>query len=105
MQIQVNTDKNIDGNEGLVAQVEASIRDALSLFSAHITRVEVHLSDENGAKNGQQDKRCMIEARMEGRQPTAVTCEAATLDKAIEGAADKMKTMLQSTLGQLHARS
>lgn len=102
MQIQVNTDKNIEGHEELVAQVEATVTKSLSHFSAHVTRVEVHLSDENGDKNGRYDKRCMMEARLEGRQPTAVTCEAATLAQAVAGAADKLKSSLQSTLDQLH---
>ena len=85
-----------------MTQVEAVVTHALSHFSAHVTRVEVHLSDENGHKNGQHDKRCMMEARLEGRQPTAVTCEAATLAQAVAGAADKLKRSLQSTLDQLH---
>lgn len=101
MQIQVNTDKNIEGHEELVAQVEAAVTKALSHFSTHITRVEVHLSDENGDKSGQNDNRCMMEARLEGRQPTAVTCEAATLAQAVAGAADKLKSSLESTLGRL----
>ena len=101
MKIQVNTDKNIEGNEELVAEVEATVADSLSHFSAHITRVEVHLSDESGDKNGQNDKRCMMEARLEGRQPTAATCEAATLAQAVAGAADKLKSSLESTLGRL----
>ncbi len=104
MQIQVNTDKNIEGHEGLVAQVEATITRSLSHLSAHVTRVEVHLSDENGDKSGQNDKRCMLEARLMGRQPTAVTCEAATLAQAVAGAADRLKSSLQSTLDQLRER-
>lgn len=36
-----------------------------------ISRVEVHLSDEDGKKGGQNDKRCMMEARLDGRQPAA----------------------------------
>lgn len=102
MKIQVNTDKNIEGHEKLVAQVEATVAKSLSHVSAHVTRVEVHLSDENGDKNGQHDKRCMMEARLEGRQPTAVTCEAATVAQAVAGAADKLKSSLESTLGRLH---
>jgi len=101
MQIQVNTDKNIEGLEELAAQVRATVAQSLSHFSAHITRVEVHLSDENGDKNGQHDKRCMMEARFEGRQPAAVTCEAATVEQAVAGAADKLKSSLESTLGRL----
>lgn len=102
MKIQVNTDKNIEGHAELTSHVEATVAKSLSHFSDQITRVEVHLSDENGAKNGQHDKRCMMEARVEGRQPTAVTCEAATVAQAVAGAADKLKSSLESTLGRLH---
>jgi len=104
MQIQVNTDNHIEGREALAAEVEATVAKALSHFSAHVTRVEVHLSDENGAKHGQHDKRCMIEARVEGRRPTAVTCEAATLDQAVAGAADKLKSSLESMVNRPRAR-
>lgn len=103
MQIQVNTDNHIEGHERLVAHVQATVTQSLSHFSAHITRVEVHLSDENGDKNGQKDKRCMMEARIEGRQPTAVTCEAVSMVQAVAGATNKLKSSLQSTLDQLHA--
>jgi len=102
MQIQVNTDRNVEGREALAAQVEAMVTKSMSHFSGHVTRVEVHLSDENGDKHGQNDKRCMMEARVEGRQPTAVTCEAATLTQAVAGAADKLKSVLESTLDRLH---
>lgn len=102
MQIQVNTDKNIEGREELVAQVEAAVAKALSHVSTHVTRVEVHLSDENGDKGGHDDKRCMMEARLEGRPPTAVTCEAATVADAVAGAADKLKHSLERTLERLH---
>jgi len=104
MQIQVNTDHNIEGREALAAHVEATITKSLSHFSQHITRVEVHLSDENADKSGQHDKRCMIEVRLEGRQPTAVTCEAPTVHQAVAGAADKMKSSLHSTLEKLRAQ-
>ncbi len=102
MKIQLNTDVHIDGTEALAAQVDATVKQALERFSAHITRVEVHLSDENGGKSGQQDQRCMLEARLEGRQPVAVTEHAATLEQAVHGAAQKLARLLDSTLGRLH---
>lgn len=71
MKIQFNTDVHIHGTEALAAQVSASIEQALERFDEHITRVEVHLSDENAGKSGQHDQRCMLEARLEGRQPAA----------------------------------
>lgn len=102
MKIQLNTDVHIDGNEALAAQVSATVEQALDRFSEHITRVEVHLADENGGKNGQKDQRCMLEARLEGRQPVAVTEHAATLEQAVQGAAQKLAHLLDSTLGRLH---
>ncbi len=105
MHIQVNTDSNIEGNEQLAQQVEAAVKDALDRFSAQITRVEVHLSDENSdKKGGAEDKRCLLEARLAGLQPIAVSDEAATLDQAVEGAVEKLKRSLDSTLGRLDTR-
>jgi ribosome-associated translation inhibitor RaiA len=101
MQIQTNTDRNITGSEGLAAQAHAIAEGALARFSDQITRVEIHLSHENGAGGGAEDKRCMMEARLEGRQPIAVTHQAATVEQAMEGAADKLKRSIESTLGRL----
>jgi ribosome-associated translation inhibitor RaiA len=101
MQIQINTDHNIAGHEALAAQVRGVVENALSRFSDHITRVQVHLSDENGDKSGQNDKRCMMEARLEGHKPIAVTHEAATVNQAVDGAADKLARLIESTLGRL----
>lgn len=102
MQIQINTDHNIEGRETLADRVRGVVEGALSRLSDHITRVEVHLSDENSAKKGgNDDMRCMMEARLEGRQPIAVTHWAATLDQAVDGAADKLTRSIESTLGRL----
>jgi hypothetical protein len=70
-------------------------------FADQITRVEVHLSDENSQKGGDEDKRCLLEARLAGLQPMAVSHQAATLPQAIDGAATKLAKALESTLGRL----
>ena len=102
MQIQLNTDHNIEGHEALAAQVSSVVEIALSRFSEHITRVEVHLNDENSdKKGGNDDIRCLMEARFEGRQPIAVTHQAASLDQAVDGAVDKLTRLIESTLGRL----
>ena len=101
MQIQVNTDHNTDGRERVVDYVRGVVEGAMSHFGNHVTRVEVHLGDENGPKGGQDDKRCMMEARVEKRHPIAVTHHAATLDEAIAGAAGKLKRSLQHDLDRL----
>jgi ribosome-associated translation inhibitor RaiA len=102
MKIQINSDNHITGREALVEQAEATVTSALGHLAEQITRVEVHLSDENGEKTGVRDKRCMMEARLEGHQPIAVTDEADSLDEAIAGAADKLKRSLDHTLGRVH---
>ena len=104
MQIQINTDRNIAGREALAAQVSGVVENALSRSSDRITRVEVHLNDENSHKGGSDDKRCMMEARVTGHQPVAVTCFAATNSQAIDGAADKLRKALDRTLGRLSDR-
>jgi ribosome-associated translation inhibitor RaiA len=100
MQIQVNTDDNVEGREELARRVEAEVISALSRFSGHITRVEVHLSDENADKGGINDKRCLMEARPTGRKPLAVSHQGATLEEAFTGAAKKLQAALESTLGR-----
>ena len=100
MLVQINTDRNIEGSAALTTAVSGVVEAALDRFSSHVTRVEVHISDENAEKGGQRDHRCMMEARLEGRQPVAVTHAAATLDQAVSGAAGKLARMLESTLGR-----
>jgi hypothetical protein len=64
----------------------------------------VHLSEENGSKGGQNDKRCMLEARLEKKNPIAVTSQADTIEKSVSDALDKMKSALETTFGQLKNR-
>ena len=104
MKIQVNTDKNIGGDERLAEYVEDTLRGELDRFADQITRVEVHLSDENAHKSGQDDKRCMLEARVAGRKPTAVTHHAGTVAEAVGGAAEKLARALDRELAKLDAR-
>lgn len=99
MQIQVNTDKNIQG-EDLPERVRTIVSSALERFSGRVTRVEVHLSDENSHKAGSDDKRCLLEARLSGLQPIAVSHHAHALPQAIDGALDKLKRALESALGK-----
>jgi ribosomal subunit interface protein len=101
MQIEINTGHNIQVHEALAAQVSGIVESALSRFSDRITRVEVHLSDENSDKKvGHDAMRCVLEARLEGRQPIAVTHHATTLDEAVDGAADKLARLIEHTLGR-----
>ncbi|MES2309802.1 MAG: HPF/RaiA family ribosome-associated protein [Verrucomicrobiota bacterium] len=105
MKIQINTDHHIKAHEKTLHQAEDLVKNTLGHLSEHITRVEVHLSDENGKKAGDHDKRCLMEARLEKHQPIAVTQEAGTLDDALQGAAEKLKHALEHLLGRLSQHS
>lgn len=102
MIIQVNTDSNIEGNREVAQQVKTEVANSLERFKEKITRVEVHLSDENSDKKfGTEDMRCLLEARLAGRNPVSVSHQAATLEQAVHGAVEKLKRSLESTLGRL----
>ena len=101
MTIQFNTDSIVEVREEFRTPLINLISEELSRFSHQITRLEVHLSDEDGDKQGLNDKRCMIEARLSGMKPIAVTNHASTHEQALGGAVDKLKTSLDSILGRL----
>ena len=101
MKIQINTDNNIEGGDGLTQQTQVAVESALERFAHQITRVDVHLSDENSSHKGGTDKRCVMEARVEGMQPVAVTDQAENLEQAVNGAADKLEKLLDHELGRL----
>ena len=102
MQIQVNTDNNIEGSTQLTEMVEGVISNTLSRFGDRITRVEVYLSDQNSDKKiGDSDKRCVLEARLAGLQPISVREFGATIEQAIDGASEKLIHTLERHLGRL----
>lgn len=104
MKIQFNTDKNIEGHERLETFFTGELEKDLARFEDKITRVEVHLGDENsGEKGGLNDKRCMIEARPAKLQPVAVTAHADTIEKAFFLAAEKIKKTLTTTFEKQNA--
>lgn len=102
MQIQVNTDRNIQGSANLTSQVQAVVEGALGRFGDWITRVEVQLSDESGSsKSRDNDQRCVMEARPAGQQPISVSHQGATLDQALNGSVKKLERLLNDVKGRL----
>jgi ribosome-associated translation inhibitor RaiA len=102
--VHVNTDSSVEGSESLAAGVESTIASGLARFSGRLSRVEVHLTDQNRGKGGSDDKRCMIEARLEGLDPIAVTATAGTVAQAVDRAVGKLRRSLETTLGRLDDR-
>jgi len=101
MQVQFQTDNHIEGTEAMSQWVTTTLKSSLARFSGQITRVQAHVSDENGGKkNTEESIQCTLEVRLEGYQPLVLKHHGANLNQAIEGAADKMGRLIESTLGK-----
>lgn len=104
MQIQVHSDNHIEGSARLVEWVSASVTSKLERFDEELTRIVVHINDENGDKAGPHDKRCQMEARPKGQQPISVTHKAESVDLAVEGAIEKLNNALKNLYGKLRSK-
>lgn len=102
MQIQLNTDKNITGSPELLNHIQKVIDHELRHHAGSITRVEAHLNDTNSEKKGDDDKRCMLEARISGMKPLSVEHRANTLDLAVSGAASQLARLVDTTLSKVN---
>jgi ribosome-associated translation inhibitor RaiA len=100
MLIEVRTDGNINGGEQFSDRVEVELRTALHRYGDRIRRIDVHLSDAVGNKTSHDDKCCIIEARLDGREPIVVTHQESSLDQAIHDAVHKLKKSIDSALGK-----
>ena len=101
MEILINTDHNIDGHAEMIAYFKTEIQENFERFSEHLTRIEVKISDENGDKSTEKDKKCVLEARIKGMQPLVVTSHEDTIEKAVKDASIKMKKSLDTVMGRL----
>ncbi len=104
MQIQLNTDSHIQGNEAMETSVQNIVTQHLERFFPYLTRIEVHLSDANGSKGGGEDKHCAIEARISSGNTVGVSHDDETVEKVIQGACSKMRSRLESTIDQKRAK-
>jgi ribosome-associated translation inhibitor RaiA len=76
--------------------INERINKELAHIEDRITRVEVHLHDDNGAdKPGRDDKRVTIEARPAGRQPLAVEHKGENMKQVISDASGKLARALK----------
>ncbi len=104
MQIQINSDRNIAMHARLSRHIEANLHRTLARFGHHLTRIEVHLTDENGVKSGAQDKRCLLEARPKHHPSLTVTADSADIQTAVSGAAGKLQRLLETKYGRMTDR-
>jgi hypothetical protein len=105
MKVQVNTSNDVENKEGLERWASEYINEHLGRYEQDITSIEVQMTDENHAgKGGGGDKRCMMDARVAGRAPVAVTSFAADQNVAFRGAADKLAHALDHVFGKQDRR-
>jgi len=89
MQVQVNTGNGVANKDALERWASSYLNDTLGRFREELTRIEVQLTDDSRGKKG-EDRRCMLEARLNGHPPVAV-----------RGATIKLIRALERTLGKL----
>ena len=103
MFVQIHTDNQIVSDAEANARLEERVRSKLRRYEARLSDVEVHVSDANGAKGGDGDKRVSLEARVNGHAPVAVHAEADRIETAVGLAADKALRAIEHALGRERA--
>ena len=101
MFVQINTDNQIKSDAEANDRLEERIRSKLRRFERRLTHVELHVSDTNGTKGG-NDKRVSLEVRPTGHEPLAVHADAQRVEDAVTAAADKAAKALDHALGRLN---
>jgi len=100
MQFQFNSNSSVMGTENVAERIEAMVRQKLARYEDRLTRVEVHVADDNGSKHGADDKHCTIEARPRGGKPIGVTEKASKVDDAARKAANTIAQRLERHFGK-----
>ena len=100
MQVQVNFGDNVTGREDMEREIALMLEGELDRYADQITRIEVHLSDNNADKLGDDDKRCLLEARVAGHGQLTASHQTGDMRSAIDGAIEKLLRVLDSSLGK-----
>jgi hypothetical protein len=100
MKVQIDHDDHIRSSAARSEEIETLVQDSLGRFGESITSVQIHLTDENGPRFGQEDKRCLMEARVARREPIVVSHRANSVRLAVSGAATKLERSIGQALGR-----
>lgn len=100
MQIQINSDSNLEVRQVFADELKAEILDKMRRYRDQVSRIEVHLSDINAARATPSDKRCVMEARVDGLAPVAVSHDAQSLRQSVQGATEKLLRAIDNALGR-----
>ena len=95
MLIQVHYD-SVTKSDNIEQYVQDQVERHMAHVADRLTRVEVHLRDENSShKSAANDKHCTMEARPRGRQPLAVDHKGDNMQQVIAEAAGKLERALK----------
>lgn len=103
MLIEINY-RDGKSSEALDTRIRELLAGTLSHLGDRLTRIEVHLGDENAHKGGENDKRCMLEARPKGLDPVVVEVYGNDFYETVHEAAGKLRRVLTKTFEKLEAR-
>lgn len=96
MLVQINFG-DVQHSKAIASWAEERIRAQLGHLTEKLTRVEVHLRDDNSsAKSSDDDKRCVMEGRIAGRRPLAVDHSGGDLYKVIDETAGKLSRAVRT---------
>ena len=99
MQVIINSDNQVDLQSDFIDHWQGEIASSLQRFSDWITRVEVHLTDENSkSKESVDDIRCLIEARPANRQPVSIEVRGESPEHALATGVQTMDRRLGTLL-------
>lgn len=103
MLIEINY-RDGQSSPALDERIRETLTSTLSHVSDRLTRIEVHLGDENAQKAGGGDKRCLLEARPKGLDPIAVEVFGDDFYAVVDDAAGKLRRTLTRTFEKMDAR-
>lgn len=92
--------KDLERTDAIEQHAHDAANKQLGRFAGRLTRVEIHISDENAHKSGPDDKKVLIEARPKGFDPLVVDDTGSDLYKTIDSAAAKMHRVLETTFAK-----
>lgn len=101
MIIQLHAGRSLNIHEEYALKLNGLVSRELDRFTELLTRVELHLSDENAQRKTKEDKKCTIEAKLKSKHPVAVSDHGDTYDNAISGAIHKLKASLNTVVGKM----
>ncbi len=101
IQIIVNSDHNLEIGESEIAEIESTVQGRLNRFESRLTRVVVHLRDENAKRPGLRDVRCMVEARPAGMDSVNASDHASNAQAAVASTTHKLERQLEDIFGKL----